>query len=1113
MLPSPEAISAALARASLYNRTMPEANLDELQQRIYARLKNKVGDGPAAFFLDACRLMRIEPSLATTTHLVGHCIREIESALRDLLMPLGRNPQQPPPNERLAEIRRLLAAASIPLDDPLAVRWQAIALAEGGETHKTEIRRILAAVGIAESDEVAVTWLRLAGSKKSPRLADRAHRSGLSARPLDQEFRAFWAEVQTVFDVVLERFETRYLVYIEMLKRLLTKNVPDPEDVTTLKNAIPRTLVTYRYFFEQLESPGWFRELRRKGFFSSPFPWYWPQAVYLQKIAPTLPQEVLNVMLSVATDGLWTRVELATAAKALPPTLTREWARHEAQWIESQQQIGWPLPQKYGEVIIALIGAGEIYAAAELLRSLLSNPPASETTSVFEEPPSRLEWMSVQHLMEKVVPTLVAHAPLVAFETFADLLASILQSAHDDLAGVYDGSTLWRESIASDHGLNVGRRNDLVTAVRMSAVAAIGARQMTATDAVTRLRERKLAIFERLALFILAKFPEETLQLVAEELFADMERLRDDFNRREFGMVVAAGFPYLSTEDQRRIVKLIQSGPDVAEFRERAEGRGFVITDAHVQRYVLQWQTQFTEVIHIPEELSEQYAQWKEKMTAVVTTLEPAPAARTLEQLREMPATDVVAYFRTMALSQRPEHSRFDVGRDLQQLVAAAPEAFSHIALEARGLEPSLIHWFLYGLNQAVQQKQHDIKWAAVIGLLEFVVDQPIEMTWAAARRSAASMLERVLSVEEPTVPRDLAARLWGVLAKLLEHDPGDESVDVTNDLAKTGRNAVTQAFTSTRGDAFDAVIRLVLWLRRTNTSVLQHELRTLLETLLHANTSLIIRAAIGKNLLYFVDLDEPWFVEHFDRILPQANDQVVPWCAAWSGYLSRWNPSREMFDRLRDHYGLAIQRLVPTAEEHSLAAQAIAHHLMDEYWSGFVTLDDPLITGFFSVAPGRTRGRALWYVLHGVDNAGATMPNDVRERITALLTWRVAASAQQEDRAEELSWFGFFFALGRFDEDWSVETLQSVLKLGVRVEHHETVERLAVYSRTKPDLAFDCFRRLIILDEHRFLIDEESGREIVRNALASTGSREAARAFVNSLGSEGQFQFADLLE
>jgi hypothetical protein len=182
----------------------------------------------------------------------------------------------------------------------------------------------------------------------------------------------------------------------------------------------------------------------------------------------------------------------------------------------------------------------------------------------------------------------------------------------------------------------------------------------------------------------------------------------------------------------------------------------------------------------------------------------------------------------------------------------------------------------------------------------------------------------------------------------------------------------------------------------------------------------------------------------------------------------------------------------------------------MDEYWSGCITLADPLVTQFFSVAPGRMRGRALWYVLHGIDDAGAALPNDVRERIAALLTWRVAVSAQQEDRADELSWFGYFFALGRFDEDWSVETLQAVLKLGVRVEHHEIVERLAVYSRMKPDLAFDCFRRLIVLDEHRFLIDEESGREIVRNALASAGSGPA-RTFVNSLSLKGSL-VADLL-
>lgn len=1090
---------------------MPEAELDARQQRIYQRLK-KAGDGPAAFFLDACRLMSIQPPLETTTHIVGHCIREIESALRDLLVPLGRDPRQPESNKLLAEIRRVLVAASVPLDDPLAVRWQDIALAEGGENHKTEIRTILGAVGIAESEEVAVMWLRLAGTKKTPRMADRAHRSGLSTRPLDDEFRAFWSEVQFVLDAVLERFESRYLAYIEVLKRLLAKDVPNTEDVATLKNAIPRTVVTYRYFFERLEAPGWFKELRRKHFFEAPFPWYWPQAVYLRKIVRMLPQDVLNVMLSVRTDGFWTHVELATAARELPLPLMSEWARHEARWIDSQRQIGWHLAQKYGEIITALVRAGEIDTATELLRSLFSNPQQYESTSVFDEPPSRLDRMSAQHMTDKVVPTLIAQAPLVAFDAFAELLALVLHGGHDDLAGVYDGSTLWRESIGQDRGLHVGRRNDLVTAVRNSAIAAVRAGAATAADIVTRLKERKFAIFERLALFVLAHFPAEASDLVATELLSDFERLRDDFDRREFRMVVTAGFPHLTTADQRRVVELIESGPDVAEFRTRAEGRGYEITDAHVRRYVLQWQIRFTEVIHEPEDLRERYAQWTKELAAVREILEPLPVTRTLEQLREMQATDVIAYFRTIALSERAEHSRFEAGHDLQQLVAAAPAAFSKVAMATRDLEPSLIRWFLYGLSQAVHQKQEQIAWPEVVGVLEFVVDQVGEGPWTAARKAAASLLERALSVDEPAVPSGLATRIWAVLVKLLANDPGDETVEVTNDLTKTGSKAAAQAFDSTRGDALDAAIRLVLWLHTTNTSALKDELRALLESLLTANASLVIRAAIGKNLLYVADVDESWYIDSLDRLLPSENDQVLPWCATWSGYLSCWRPGTAEFKRLRKHYHLAIQRLAPTATEHSHVAQVLAQHLMDQYWLGSIPLDDCLITEFFLVAPGRIRGQALWNILHKVDAAGAALPIDIGERIKALLTWRVAAAADQEERAHELSWCGYFFALRSFDEDWSVTTLQSVLQLGVRVEHREIVERLAVYSRTKPDLAFDCFQRMVKLDEHRFIADEESGREIVTNALASGGSREAALAFVNTLGSEGQFQFADLL-
>ena len=62
---------------------------DPRQKRIYEKLLRLVGPGAASFYQDACRLMEIKPALETTTHLVAHSLREIESALRDVLEPVA----------------------------------------------------------------------------------------------------------------------------------------------------------------------------------------------------------------------------------------------------------------------------------------------------------------------------------------------------------------------------------------------------------------------------------------------------------------------------------------------------------------------------------------------------------------------------------------------------------------------------------------------------------------------------------------------------------------------------------------------------------------------------------------------------------------------------------------------------------------------------------------------------------------------------------------------------------------------------------------------------------------------------------------------------------------
>src|SRR5437773_358430 len=110
---------------------------DRRQKRIYERLA-LVGEGPAAFYRDACRIIATEPPFETTTHLVGHCLREIESALRSVLKPAVGNTTLSNGSKKNVT---------------------------GEERHKHDITIILQGLDIPETDPIAQLWLRLPGQK------------------------------------------------------------------------------------------------------------------------------------------------------------------------------------------------------------------------------------------------------------------------------------------------------------------------------------------------------------------------------------------------------------------------------------------------------------------------------------------------------------------------------------------------------------------------------------------------------------------------------------------------------------------------------------------------------------------------------------------------------------------------------------------------------------------------------------------------------------------------------------------------------------------------------------------------------------------------------------
>src|SRR5260221_4628724 len=107
------------------------------QSQLYEKLARFLGPGPAAFYLDAHRMVAEQTPYTSTTHLVAHLLREIESSLRRVLLPYnyptptacprcGNRPEEEGHKKQIEAIAKLYQ-----LDEPLSTLW--IALATGSK--------------------------------------------------------------------------------------------------------------------------------------------------------------------------------------------------------------------------------------------------------------------------------------------------------------------------------------------------------------------------------------------------------------------------------------------------------------------------------------------------------------------------------------------------------------------------------------------------------------------------------------------------------------------------------------------------------------------------------------------------------------------------------------------------------------------------------------------------------------------------------------------------------------------------------------------------------------------------------------------------------------------
>ena len=167
----------------------------ERRARIRARL-NQLGEGPAAVFHDLCLLLDKDLGLEARPMLVSHLVRELESSVREVLLPRQASTADQEPEPVPAE-HPVVAALRLVGDEVLRALGLKPAPEAGAEsepeeagagtTHRREIAEILDALGIDPAGPVGTAWRKVA--QEQARLA---HRSNLAAPRLREDREWAW---------------------------------------------------------------------------------------------------------------------------------------------------------------------------------------------------------------------------------------------------------------------------------------------------------------------------------------------------------------------------------------------------------------------------------------------------------------------------------------------------------------------------------------------------------------------------------------------------------------------------------------------------------------------------------------------------------------------------------------------------------------------------------------------------------------------------------------------------------------------------------------------------------------------------------------------------------
>jgi hypothetical protein len=336
---------APVGTSRLRVRARSHSFTDARQERICDRL-SQIGPGPAGFFRDACFLIDNSDTLVMTAHMVGHSLREMESAVRQVL------------------------CATFGVHVP-----------DGPEKHAREINALIEALGLPGHEPAAQAWLAIPSNHAG--LQAWAHRRDLGRRELDAGFLVLWENVQVFLDVVLGVFEAESVRAFGLADRLMSVDPPTEASVSSFMGDLIKATGVIDHVARNIPL-SWFEPLVEARFFDDVpslddlgegdgwEPLRWPQVELLRRAAA---DEALRLRAWEVVERVGLKnnpplhVDLADIGLAAPPADAIRLVPLATGWLVDER--GFLLIDRLTRLVEHLIAGGHPDAAFQLSESIL----------------------------------------------------------------------------------------------------------------------------------------------------------------------------------------------------------------------------------------------------------------------------------------------------------------------------------------------------------------------------------------------------------------------------------------------------------------------------------------------------------------------------------------------------------------------------------------------------------------------------------------------------------------------------------------------------------------------------------------------------------------------